>query len=161
MNIYDFFDSPDIAAHCPSIQMSKEYEQSNVDQGHDLPFEIGAQKFVWNSLKAESIITKHGIFFEEAATILIREDTRTFHNSDNSDIDEDWFISVGFSNGANELAVIYYMRDKNNVIRIYSARRATDRDKKLLEDFENNIAIEAFDFYDFSNMRSVPNPWKK
>ena len=141
--------------------MSKENEPSNIDKGHDIPFEIGEQKFVWNSLKAEFNITKHGVSFEVAATILIREDTRTFHNSDYSDINEDWFISVGFSNEANELAVIYYMRDKNNVIRIYSARRATDRDKKLLEAFENNIAIEAFDFYDFSNMRSVHNPWKK
>ena len=84
----------------------------------------------WNNTKAESNFKKHGVTFEEAATVfyagrtLELEDLR--HN-------EQRFIIIGFSVTKRILTVVYAYKFEDEV-RIISARRATKNEVKKYEE---------------------------
>ena len=81
-------------------------------------------KFEWDSNKAKINIAKHGITFEEAATVFADETAILFDDPEHSD-EEDRFLLLGFSSNTNMLIVCHCYRDGDNVIRIISARKAT------------------------------------
>lgn len=86
-------------------------------------------RFVWDVHKASANVRKHGVSFDEAKTIF--EDTRMHLSVDvaHSD-DEDRFIAIGLSDTPKLLAVFHCYRG-DDVIRIFSARRATISETKL------------------------------
>jgi len=92
-------------------------------------FRYDEQLFEWDTNKNLSNIEKHGIPFKEAATVF---------SDDNADIiedegdygDEKRFKTIGFSKNMRLLTVITCTRDKESVIRIISARRATKTEMK-------------------------------
>ena len=81
-------------------------------------------KFEWDPQKAQSNIKKHGVSFEEAATVFSDEQAIIFDDPDHSQ-DEDRSIILGFSASARMLIVCHCLRGEGNVIRIISARKAT------------------------------------
>ena len=87
-------------------------------------------KFEWNEEKAEANLAKHGIAFDEAKTIFDDPLYIEFYDPDHSE-DEDRFIMIGQS-VQNRLLVVSYT-DRNDNIRLISAREATRMEKKVYE----------------------------
>jgi uncharacterized DUF497 family protein len=88
-------------------------------------------EFEWDSRKAARNLTKHGVSFDEAATVfgdslaLIVSDPR--HSAD-----EERFVLLGFSGKQRLLAIMFTERRES--IRIISARRATDFERRYYEE---------------------------
>jgi uncharacterized DUF497 family protein len=92
-------------------------------------YELEGQIFEWNIEKYKINVEKHGITFEEAATVLIRTDTDIVED-DESSSDEERFIALGFSEETRMLIVCYCERSGGDVVRIFSARKATKHEQK-------------------------------
>jgi len=88
-------------------------------------------EFEWDSVKAASNRKKHQVDFHEAATAFGDRLAITFADPDHSD-DEDRYITIGQSR-LNRLLIISYT-DRGDDIRIISARKATNAEKKLYEE---------------------------
>ena len=82
-------------------------------------------EFEWNPDKAESNLRKHGIDFAQATSVLKDDAAITIYDQHPS---EDRYITIGMSDQANLLVVVYTMR--GNKIRIISARKADKREYK-------------------------------
>ncbi len=85
--------------------------------------------FEWDRNKNESNKKKHGISFEEAASVFYDEMALVVDDPDHSE-DEERFIILGLSKLANLLVVCHCYRGKDDKIRIISARRATKNESK-------------------------------
>jgi uncharacterized DUF497 family protein len=87
-------------------------------------------EFAWDDEKAESNLKKHGVGFEEGATIFNDPKVATISDPDHSE-DEDRYISIGMSVVRRLLSVIHtYRRER---IRLISARKATHAERKYYE----------------------------
>ena len=84
-------------------------------------------KFEWDSTKAAANGRKHGVSFEEAQSVFYDEYAVQFFDEDHSG-GEERFLLLGMSTGARLLLVCHCERDAGNVIRIISARKATQRE---------------------------------
>src|SRR2546421_43 len=85
-------------------------------------------EFGWHLAKAATNLRKHGISFEEAATVFLDPDAWTFFDSDHSETD-DSFITTGFSNRQRILFLAHADVD-DQTMRIISARKATPRERE-------------------------------
>jgi hypothetical protein len=87
-------------------------------------------RFEWDPQKATRNLAKHGVPFEEAATVFgdplghITSDPR--HS-----VSEERFVLLGFSRRQRLLAVMF--AERAQAIRIISARRATPRERRDYE----------------------------
>lgn len=81
-------------------------------------------EFDWDPAKAASNFRKHGVSFEEARSVFYDELAIQFYDEPHSS-DEERFLMLGMSSGANLLLVCHCERDGGGVIRIISARKAT------------------------------------
>ena len=86
-------------------------------------------RFAWDDAKAEENRRKHGVPFEEAATVFTDENARLKHDPDHSE-EEDRFILLGFSAKLRMLLVCHAYRENDEVIRIISARKATPNERR-------------------------------
>ncbi len=87
-------------------------------------------EFQWDEEKAKSNLKKHGVSFEEGATIFNDPMIATILDPDHSE-DEERFISIGMSVIRRLLSVIHtYRKDR---LRLISARKATKAEKKNYE----------------------------
>ena len=89
-------------------------------------------EITWDPTKAESNLKKHGISFEEAATVIQSEMTVTVEDHST---DEQRFATIGVSIKLRVLLVVHTYRDESEV-RIISARKAT---KKERQEYEKRI----------------------
>ena len=80
--------------------------------------------FEWDENKAATNQQKHGITFQEAATVFQDEDALQIFDPDHSE-DEDRINLLGMSSILRILQVCHCYRAKDHVIRIISARKAT------------------------------------
>ncbi len=87
-------------------------------------------EFEWDDEKANKNIKKHGVSFEEAATIFNDPRIATISDPDHSE-DEERFASLGKSFIQRLLSVIHTERSKR--IRLISARKATKTERKIYE----------------------------
>lgn len=87
-------------------------------------------EFEWDPDKAAANIRKHGVTFEEAATVFGDPLSLTAHDPDHSE-DEDRYITMGTSVEGRPLIVSH--TDRDDRIRIISARKATRREQKAYE----------------------------
>ncbi len=90
-------------------------------------------KFEWDRRKANSNRSKHGVSFEEALTVFGDSLARIFNDEDHS-IEEQREIIIGHSDKERLLVVCFTAQGES--VRIFSARRATKRERK---DYEENI----------------------
>lgn len=84
-------------------------------------------KFDWDPRKAARNKQKHSVSFEEAATVFADPLSATVHDPDHS-LEEERFITIGKSKNHKLLLVAY--TERNNNIRIISARELTGREKR-------------------------------
>lgn len=87
-------------------------------------------RFEWDSQKAETNRRKHGVSFEEAATVFYDPLAATFDDEHHSD-DEQRFITIGYSAGGELLVVSH--ADRDAAMRIISARVATSHERRAHE----------------------------
>jgi uncharacterized protein len=90
---------------------------------------MNAARFEWDTVKAAENVRKHGISFEEGSTVFADENGRLMHDPDNSQT-EDRFILLGLSAKLRLLVVCHLYREDDEVIRIFSVRKATPNERK-------------------------------
>jgi uncharacterized protein len=90
-------------------------------------------KFEWNRSKAVSNLSKHGVSFQEALTAFADPLARIFDDEDHS-IEEQREIIIGHS--AKERLLVVCFTAQGESVRIFSARKATRRERK---EYEENI----------------------
>jgi uncharacterized DUF497 family protein len=87
--------------------------------------------FEWDPGKARQNRRKHRVSFQEAATVFGDPLAVTYPDPDHS-ISEQRFITVGISGSARVLIVAHV--DRHESIRIISARKTTQRERKHYEE---------------------------
>ena len=88
-------------------------------------------EFEWHDPKAAINIQKHGVSFEEAASVFLDQLAVTGPDPDHS-IGEDRYITFGMSRLGRLLAVSHTYRP--GTIRIITGRRVTRFERKLYEE---------------------------
>ena len=89
--------------------------------------------FEWDPQKDLINRKKHGISFEEAATVFEDVNALVISDSEHSE-DEESFVILGFSLQANLLVVCHCYRASESVIRIISARKATKNESRQYQE---------------------------
>ena len=87
--------------------------------------------FEWDPDKARQNLIKHDVSFEEAGTAFKDKLSITIPDPLHSD-DEDRFILLGYSESNRLLVVVH--TDRNDRIRIISARQATKKERITYEE---------------------------
>jgi len=93
-------------------------------------------RFEWDRDKAASNLEKHGVSFDEASTVFDDPLAYIFDDDDHS-ADEHREIIIGHSS-ENRLLLTCFVERTENVVRIFSARLAT---KKERHDYEENVSF--------------------
>ncbi|MEK7367613.1 MAG: BrnT family toxin [candidate division NC10 bacterium] len=88
-------------------------------------------QFEWDTAKAAENLAKHGVSFEEAATVFRDTLSATGANPDHS-VGEERFITFGVSTSGRLLVVAH--TERGDTIRIISARPATPGERKIYEE---------------------------
>jgi len=84
-------------------------------------------RFEWDPLKAVANLKKHSVSFEEAQSTFYDEFAVQFYDDEHSTSD-DRFLLLGLSSKARLLLVCHCEEGAGNIIRIISARKATNRE---------------------------------
>ena len=86
--------------------------------------------FEWDPKKARLNLRKHGVSFDEAATVFYDPLSATFDDPDHSD-EEQRLITVGVSSQDRLLVLAH--TERGNAVRIINARPATAHERKKHE----------------------------
>ena len=87
-------------------------------------------RFEWDLRKAEANRAKHGVSFEEAASVFTDPLAYTFPDPDHS-VGEERSLTFGLAGTGRLLAVI--STERGGALRILSARKATRRERDIYE----------------------------
>ncbi len=87
-------------------------------------------EFDWDNSKAETNLTKHGVSFQEAASVFDDALSITFPDPDHS-VSEERLIIIGYSHRGRLLFVSH--TDQDDHLRIISARETTRPERKVYE----------------------------
>jgi len=85
-------------------------------------------RFEWDSQKATANMRKHAVSFDEAVSVFSDEHALLIADPDHSEA-EDRIILLGLSADLRTLVVSHCYRQEE-VIRIFSARRATKKERE-------------------------------
>lgn len=88
-------------------------------------------QFEWDPEKARTNLRKHGISFDEAATVFLDGFSLTGDDPDHS-VGEERFVTFGVFSAGRLLVVAH--TDRGERIRIINARPATRAERKLYEE---------------------------
>ena len=88
-------------------------------------------RFEWNASKAAANLRKHGVSFNEAASVFFDPLSATGDDPDHS-LDERRFVTFGMSSSGHLLVVAH--AEHGDAIRIITARHATRAERKLYEE---------------------------
>lgn len=88
-------------------------------------------EFEWNLEKAILNLEKHGVSFQEAATVFNDSLSVTYPDPDHS-IGESRYIIIGISKFEQLLVVAH--TDRGEKVRIISARKATRQERRFYEE---------------------------
>ena len=83
--------------------------------------------FEWAENKNAINIRKHGVSFNEAVSAFYDDYAVLFDDPDRS-ADEERFLLIGFSNSSKLIIVSHCYKEREDVIRIISARQATNKE---------------------------------
>lgn len=89
-------------------------------------------RFEWDPPKAAANLRKHRVSFEEAKSVFYDEFAVQFFDDEHSS-EEERFLLLGLSSGTRLLIVCHCERDDGDVIRIISARKATQRESAFYQ----------------------------
>ena len=87
-------------------------------------------EFEWDPDKAAGNLAKHGVSFQEAASVFGDTLAITYYDPDHSD-DEDRYLTFGHSAGGRLLVISHI--DRGEHTRIISARSMTRRERQKYE----------------------------
>ncbi len=90
-------------------------------------------QFEWDEKKNQLNIKKHKISFEEAQTVFFDPLTKVAEDPLHP-AREQRFLAVGHSASSRLLLVVHCYREKEELIRIISARKVTQSERKQYED---------------------------
>jgi len=79
----------------------------------------------WDPKKAASNLEKHGVSFDEAATVLL--DPNALAQPDEDSASEERWVLIGMSSKARLVTLVYTLRSADR-IRLISARKATRKE---------------------------------
>lgn len=85
----------------------------------------------WDPIKADINFKKHGVSFEETATVI--QSAMTVTAEDDTSPSEQRFVTIGVSVKLRVLMVVHTYRHDEE-IRIISARKATKKEQKTYEE---------------------------
>lgn len=88
-------------------------------------------RFEWHPRKAAANLRKHGISFDEAATVFLDDLSLTGEDPDHS-LHEERYVTFGISSSGRLLVVSH--TDRGDRIRIISARPATRPERRIYEE---------------------------
>ena len=88
-------------------------------------------RFEWDRRKAADNFRKHGVPFQEAATVFDDPLAITFPDPDHSE-DESRWLTFGIS--AEQRFLVVAHAEAGDTIRVVSARRATRNERKIYEE---------------------------
>ena len=83
--------------------------------------------FEWDNEKNRINQKKHGVSFEEAKTVFYDDNAIQFWDEDHSE-EEERFLLLGRSSKMRILLIIHCFREQESIIRILSARKATQKE---------------------------------
>ena len=86
-------------------------------------------EFVWDERKNQINQRKHGVSFETAA--LVFDDPYHLTRQDREVEGEPRWQTIGIVNGVHVLLVAHTVNEDEEVIRIFSARKATRRERSI------------------------------
>lgn len=89
-------------------------------------------QFEWDPRKAAENLSKHGVSFEEAATVFRDPLSATGRDPDHSEVEER-FVTFGLST-QNRLRTVSHTEQEGDTIRIISARLATKGEREIYEE---------------------------
>jgi uncharacterized DUF497 family protein len=92
--------------------------------------------FEWDPVKASSNRAKHGVSFDEAATVFRDARMLSIYDREHSQTEDRW-VSLGLSELGRPLVVCHTFREvdvETSVIRIFSARKATKTEVRKYEE---------------------------
>jgi hypothetical protein len=89
-------------------------------------------RFRWDENKNVSNIKKHKISFEEAQTVFFDDNARLIPDPEHS-IAEERLILLGLSNKLRLLIVVHTYKERDEIISIISARKATKTESKYYQ----------------------------
>ncbi len=84
----------------------------------------------WGDAKEKLNRRKHGVAFDEAASVFSDERALLLDDPDHSSA-EDRFVMLGLSSALRMLVVCHCYRDEDEVIRLISARKAVRQEALL------------------------------
>ena len=88
-------------------------------------------QFEWDPKKATANLRKHGISFDEAATVFLDDLSLTGEDPDHS-LHEERYVTFGISSSGRLLVVSH--TDRGDRVRIINARPATRPERKIYEE---------------------------
>ena len=88
-------------------------------------------RFEWDPAKAAANLLKHGVSFDEASTVFGDSLSVSGRDLEQSEV-ETRYVTIGLSSEGRILVVCH--TDRRNVIRIFSARSAVRKEKKIYEE---------------------------
>jgi hypothetical protein len=95
-----------------------------------------ALRFEWDVHNARANIQKHGVSFDEAATVF-RDGLASIFDDEDHSIEESREIIIGHS-AAGRLLLVSFTEKADNTVRIISARVATKRERRNYEKKANH-----------------------
>ena len=101
-------------------------------------FELGDFKFNWDRKKAHANAKKHGISFEEAASVWLDPNSIELLDEEHSDSEDRWF-KIGLSLRGALIVVWWTIRYQSDIewIRLIGARKANRKENQLYEQEKN------------------------
>lgn len=93
-------------------------------------------RFEWDPRKAADNLRKHGVDFEQAATVFLDPLQLTVFDESHSTRDEERWVTLGQAENGTLLVVVHTHREINEseaLIRLISARPATKREQQTYE----------------------------
>jgi uncharacterized DUF497 family protein len=86
-------------------------------------------RFKWDDRKDAANRRKHGVSFAEAETVFYDDRALLIDDPEHS-VTEDRFILLGMSSAARMLLICHCYREADDLIRIISARRPSNRESE-------------------------------
>lgn len=93
---------------------------------------LNGYEFIWNEAKDRANRRKHGVSFEEAATVFKDTHAQDYFDAAHSQ-DEDRFLLVGMSSRLRVLLICHCFRRDESTIRIISARKANGQETQAYQ----------------------------
>ena len=103
----------------------------------DIITELNGMSFEWDKNKEKLNYKKYRISFDTAIKVFNDENRLEFYDEGHSTY-EDRFITIGIVNDTAVLIQVVYT-DRNNSVRIISARKATSYERGLYYDNQKNL----------------------